>query len=155
VPLLYMGDELGLRNDHGYLADPDRAGDNRWLHRPAMPWPVADRRHVPGTVEQRIFDGVVALAAARRGTPQLHAATPVEVVDVGNPRLLALVRRHPLGPLLALHNVTEEPQRVDAWALDLVGPNPVDRIAGGPAPDDGAGLLLIPYQAVWLTDLDR
>src|SRR3954452_12399752 len=33
IPLLYMGDELALRNDTGYLAYPQRAPDNRWLHR--------------------------------------------------------------------------------------------------------------------------
>src|SRR4030095_15866511 len=65
-PLLYMGDELGLLNDHGYLDDPARAADNRWLHRPAMDWDLAGRRAEPGTVARRIFSALVALAAARR-----------------------------------------------------------------------------------------
>src|SRR5690349_4215803 len=33
LPLLYMGDELGLGNDVAYLDDPARADDNRWMHR--------------------------------------------------------------------------------------------------------------------------
>ena len=43
IPLLYMGDELGMLNDHGYLDDPALAADNRWLHRPAMDWEAAGR----------------------------------------------------------------------------------------------------------------
>jgi hypothetical protein len=38
IPLLYMGDELALRNDSGYLADAALAPDNRWMHRPPMDW---------------------------------------------------------------------------------------------------------------------
>jgi amylosucrase len=70
IPLLYMGDELGMRNDHGYLDDPARAVDNRWLHRPAMDRAAAGRRAEPGTVSQRLFSGLAALAAARRRTPR-------------------------------------------------------------------------------------
>jgi amylosucrase len=147
-----MGDELGLRNDHSYLDDPSLAADNRWLHRPAMDWELARRRTEPGTVEQRIFSALAALAEARRRTPQLHAATPVEVADLQQPQLFAFLRRHPLGTLLAVHNVTEQPQHVSPMALYLVGHDqPVDRITGQPARVDHGQVVLDPYQAAWLT----
>ena len=38
VPLLYMGDEIGLLNDLTYLDDPTLAHDARWAHRPPMDW---------------------------------------------------------------------------------------------------------------------
>ena len=41
IPLLYMGDEIGMLNDRSYLDDPDHAADNRWLHRPKMDWTAA------------------------------------------------------------------------------------------------------------------
>src|SRR4051794_2220326 len=47
LPLIYMGDELGLRNAPSYLAEPDKADDNRWMHRPVMDWDVAALRHEP------------------------------------------------------------------------------------------------------------
>jgi amylosucrase len=103
-------------------------------------------------VEQRIFSALVALAKARRRTPQLHAATPVEVVDLQQPQLFAFMRRHPLGTLLAVHNVTEQPQQVSPMALYLVGyDQPVDHITGQPARIDHGQVVLDPYQAVWLT----
>ena len=60
--------------------------------------------------------------------------------------------RHPIGPLLAVHSVTEQPQRVSPMALHLVGDDhPVDRITGQPAHVDHGGVVLEPYQAVWLS----
>src|SRR3954449_274023 len=43
LPLVYMGDELGMRNHPAGAADPD----NRWMHRPFMDWAAAERRHDP------------------------------------------------------------------------------------------------------------
>ena len=55
LPLIYMGDELALRNYYDFVEEPDHADDNRWVHRPPMPWDLADRRHIEGTVEYRIW----------------------------------------------------------------------------------------------------
>ena len=66
IPLLYMGDELALRNDTGYLADPERAPDNRWMHRPPMDWTAAARRDRPHDARG---PGVRVAAASRRGPP--------------------------------------------------------------------------------------
>src|SRR3954462_14766394 len=68
LPLIYMGDELGLRNDASYLDDPHKADDNRWMHRPAMDWEAASRRHAPATIEGRLWAGLQRLIAARRAT---------------------------------------------------------------------------------------
>jgi amylosucrase len=121
IPLLYMGDEIGLRNDPSYLDDPRLASDSRWLHRPWMRWDAAERRHLPGTVEQRLFEGLQRLVAVRRTLPQLHAASPLEVVDLGDPCLFAFVRRHPDGPLLAVYNLADRDTHVAASSLGLAG----------------------------------
>src|SRR4051794_4177761 len=55
LPLIYMGDELGQLSDSSYLAEPDKADDNRWMHRPRMDWDAAARRHDPESVEGRLF----------------------------------------------------------------------------------------------------
>src|SRR3954454_47303 len=66
IPLLYMGDELALRNDSGYLDDPERAPDNRWMHRPPMDWAAAARRNDPAMLEGRVFGRLQRLAQVRR-----------------------------------------------------------------------------------------
>jgi len=155
IPLLYMGDEVGLRNDSSYLFDPHLAGDNRWVHRPWMPWPDVERRHDPASIEGRVFAGVRHLVQVRRSLPAVHAAVESAPQDVGSAAVLALLRRHPAGPVLQLYNVTAQWQSVPAGAvgaqlgtgartwwdhLSTVAPKVVD-----------GRLWLPPYAAWWLT----
>jgi amylosucrase len=153
VPLIYMGDELGLAGDHSYLEDPNRRDDNRWLHRPRMDWKKAARRTSPGTLEHALFSGIRALVDARKRVPHLHGATPVEVVEEPHPHVFSFVRRHPFGVLLALHNFTEE---VRYASLDLPRSlgiaAPVDRISGRAPRVLGGDVELSPYEVLWLTD---
>ena len=69
MPLIYMGDELGLRNDPHWADDPAHADDNRWMHRPPMDWEAAERRHDPGRSRAHLGG-----AAAARGGAARHAA---------------------------------------------------------------------------------
>ena len=45
IPLIYLGDEVGTLNDYAYANDPAKAGDSRWVHRPATDWQQMARRH--------------------------------------------------------------------------------------------------------------
>ena len=64
MPLLYMGDELGLLNDYEYAQIPAHARDSRWVHRPKMDWVRAERRYDVNTIEGRIFTGVRSITQA-------------------------------------------------------------------------------------------
>ena len=93
-----------------------------------------------------------ALVHARAATPHLHAAIPAEVLDRDEPQLLLVVRRHPLGPLLAAYNLTERPAFVPADVMRDVGlGRTVDRLSGRTV-DGEAGVALDPYGAVWLLE---
>ncbi len=118
VPIVYMGDELGMRNDRAYGDDPDHRSDSRWLHRPTMDWAAAKRRDRPGSVEGRIFADLLRLVDVRRGTPQFHAATPLDVLDSGDPGVLAIARRHPAGTLTGLFNFSETRRFVDPAVIE-------------------------------------
>jgi amylosucrase len=107
IPLIYMGDELGLTNDLSYRNHPDMAHDSRWMHRPAMNWDRAERRRDPLTVEGEVFAGIRRILARRKQTPHLHAASPTEVIDAGVDGVFAFLRKSPLGPLLCLFNFTD------------------------------------------------
>jgi amylosucrase len=152
IPLLYMGDEVGLRNDRSYRADPDLADDNRWLHRPWMPWPDVARRYDPTTVEGRVFAGVRHLVRVRAGLPALHAAVESVPVDVADRHVLALLRRHPAGPMLQLYNVSPHWQPVPA---DLVAghlrttPGRWWEHLSAFAPAVADGIVAVPPYAAW------
>ena len=106
LPLIYMGDELGLRNDRAWAADPARRDDNRWMHRPPMDWEAAARRHDPASVEGRLWAGLRRLIDARRATRAVHAQGDGRAdLDRQRPRLrpLARARRPPAAAAGELH----------------------------------------------------
>jgi amylosucrase len=82
-----------------------------------MDWTAAERRRVPATPEARIFEDLCRLSEARRAAPQLHAANPLEVLELGDPALFGFVRTHPEGPLVAIHNFADAPRVVDGGRL--------------------------------------
>lgn len=154
LPVLWSGDELALRNDPAWAAEPGHERDNRWTHRPRLPWDVAERRHAAGTLEHRVWHALRAAARIRARQPALHAAIEAELLDPADPGVLGLLRPHPEWPLVALANVTDR----DAWwprdavpldgeLVDVLGP------MGGVRPGtlvDGDRLHLPPYAACWL-----
>ena len=147
LPLIWMGDELGLVNDYGYVDDPDYVDDNRWVHRPLMPWDRAERRHRPGTVEHRMWTGLRTAITARAGLVSLDASVESEVLDPVNAGVLVLLRRHPTETLAGVYNVTPSLQTLPRWVLP-VGNWAVDALTGThPLTDDA--LVLEPYQARW------
>jgi amylosucrase len=152
LPLLYMGDEIGLLNDHSFEKEPDKAHDNRWMHRPKMDWKRAEKRKKKGTVEERIFSGVHRILERRRACPQLAASCPTYVFDIGHPSILAVKREHPIGALLALFNFSESWQTLPrSW---LEGHGLVrfhDTLADQTLAAGFHELSLPPYGRIWLT----
>ncbi len=146
IPLIYMGDELGLLNDYDYVQDPAHKDDNRWLHRPKMDWAKAEKRQQEGTLEHRLFHGIKRLLEARARTPQLHAAFPTEALWQSNPHLLVLKRAHPMGTLVQVYNFSEQDQPLPWETLRTEGiVQPYDRIEENIAP-----AYLRPYARLWL-----
>ena len=156
LPLVYMGDELGLRNDHAWQHDPTRRDDNRWMHRPPMDWAAAERRHEPETVEGRLWSGLRRLIVARAASPAVHAQGRSEAVWTGNDHVFGLVREHAGERLLLLANFLAEPQRVDRGMVHgrgfAVDPDAAGVPDGRPVFVEGEALVLAPYQHAWLRD---
>lgn len=119
LPLIYMGDELGLLNYYDFVEDPDHADDNRWVHRPPMPWDFVDRRHMEGTVEHRIWHGLRHVIAARSSLPSLDASVESEILDPVNPAVLVLLRRFQTQTMVGVYNVTTESQKLPRWVIPL------------------------------------
>ena len=157
TPVLWMGDEIALGNDPGWADEPGHESDNRWAHRPRMDWERAELRHLPGTVEQRVWSGIRHLATVRSRLPQLHASIPSLVLPVVDPGVLAVARRHPLGPLVELYNFTESAR---SYPADLVEEHSGLRFGVGTdaltasdvGPGDDGKLRVAPHEALWVLD---
>ena len=152
VPLLYMGDEIGLLNDHSFESNPDLARDERWMHRPAMDWDRAARRSDPASIEGRLFAGLTHILGRRRATAQLHAANPTDILDFGVDGVFAFARRSPTGPLICLFNFTDRWLTLDLSALRAAGVTQWhDHLADAPVDLTHGHLALAPQGRVWLT----
>ena len=151
LPLIYMGDELGLLNDTAYLDDPAKAEDNRWVHRPAMDWSLANGHAERGGVADRVFTALTGLIRARQGLPALHASVATEAVTTGDPAVLVFRRRHAAGSIVQVYNLSESTRVV--WPGDLA-PLPPGRLlehVSGQVIDLSTPVTLPPYAAWWLT----
>jgi amylosucrase len=119
LPLIYMGDELALTNDYDYVDDPDHADDNRWAHRPRMPWDRADRRHIEGTFEHRVWHAIRHSVTVRAALPSLDASVETEILDPVNPAVLVFIRRHQNQTMVGVYNVTPDAQLLPRWVIPL------------------------------------
>jgi len=130
LPVLYMGDELAMDNDHGYLDDPTRAHDSRWIQRAAFDDARYRQRHDGATPAGRAHAGLRRLIALRRGTPDLAAGVPCTLLPAADPALLALARG---AGFIGLFNFSGRTLDVDLGAYG------------------GAGALqLAPWDQAWL-----
>ena len=150
IPLLYMGDELGLVNDSSYLQDPAKAEDNRWIHRPMMNWELADAAtKSSGTVASRIFQGIQQITQARKISPSLHASVATRVKAGRGTGVAIFERNHPAGQMIQVYNLSEDSRWVSSDELgDLNGI--VENRLRGEKFELGAGITLNPYSAYWL-----
>ena len=152
IPLLFMGDELGMRNDPSYADDGTLADDNRWLHRPRMNWDTAERRFGTASLEHRLFGMFRSLFADRAGTPALHGSAGVRIVSMPSPSLFGFVRTHAVGGRFAMvANFGRESVVLDLSLVGLDGWRPVRASALRLAEPEVA---LEPMGYVWLTTND-
>jgi amylosucrase len=148
-----MGDELAMRNDAGYLDDPERAPDNRWLHRPPMDWDAAARRHDPATLEGRVFDRLRRLGQVRRSLPALRGGAEPTVLDAGSDRVLAWRRRHPRsGSFVGLANFSSVPAGVDADTVTGFGTYRLALGSDGPLQVHGRELVVPGLGFAWYAE---
>ncbi len=152
IPLIYMGDEIGMTNDWGYLDVPGHAHDSRWVHRPRMDWDAAQNRETATTPAARIFRGTRHILARRRATPGLHAASPTVVCDSGNAGLMVVARRAPTGTILCVFNFTETwKQLSEPWARAQGVTQLHDALSDAAVQTFQGHIALPPYARVWLT----
>jgi amylosucrase len=151
IPLIYMGDEIGLLNDYDYRNKPDLAGDNRWMHRPAMDWALAAERRDWWTIPGRIFKGIVQMHSARRQTIAFHAQAGSHPVWTHNDAVFGLLRDSPRGRVLVLANFSERPQMVPGYRLyEMVFGGTLVDILTGRVFESAPGITLEGYEALWL-----
>ncbi|MFJ6001350.1 amylosucrase [Arthrobacter sp. NPDC092385] len=151
IPLLYLGDEVGQLNDYSYLSDPAKAGDSRWVGRPAYPADrYADRRD-PATDAGKVFAGLTHLIDVRKRTPEFAGGRLIPF-HTNNPHVLGYQRPGLLdgedSTVVALANVADTPQHVSAETLSGL-PTTALELIGGQQTLLAAGITLEPHGVRW------
>ncbi len=151
IPLLYMGDELGLLNDYNYVHVPEHRADSRWVQRPKMDWWFAESRHNKESIPGRIFSQLRQQIFTRKRLFQLHAQAKTTAVYTYNEQVFGLLRHSPRGNILALGNFSEGYQYVTGQRLQEIGFGGAlyDHL-GERAFNGRYGVTLEPFQAMWL-----
>ena len=118
-PMLSSGDEIAQVNGYGYHDDPALREDSRNLHRTPFQWDNAALRTKPGTVQQRVWDGLRQLEELRGSQPCFGPSASVSTWDTHDNGVLALVRRTGEETLVCLFNFTGDTRRI--WLDGLEG----------------------------------
>ncbi|MCP3870542.1 MAG: amylosucrase [Gammaproteobacteria bacterium] len=120
IPLVYLGDEIGMLNDYSYGNNAEKEGDTRWAHRPAFDWERASLRRDQNSIPGRIFRGLQRLIQIRQQTLAFTRAE-TEIIDSGNDQIFGYFRQHEDQSVLVLANFSEHEQIIAAKRLRLLG----------------------------------
>ena len=149
LPLIYMGDELGMGN--ATRADQQSRGgaDTRDLHRPTMDPGRQLERKAKGSLAQMVFQRLRGLQQSRLHHLELREPVRLSVRPAPHPALLLLQRNDALG----LFNFSSAPLVIPSAQL----PAPPERTVWARVDGQGAtgitrseDLAVGPYGALWL-----
>jgi amylosucrase len=144
LPLLYMGDELGLRNDYSYVNDPAKKDDSRWVNRVAVTEAQLAEATQPQTVSGRIYQQLQHLVKTRATLPVLGAGS-TRICACDNPHLFSYERELDGKSLRIVANFSEHPQY---WHSETN--HTLTDVLTGVSLCTGA-VPLQAYQVLWLT----
>jgi amylosucrase len=150
IPLIYLGDEIGLTNDYTYQHDPAKQGDSRWVHRVQFDWAKADQRHQRHTLAQGMYSRLHHMLIMRQQT-EAFTSGDIQLVQTHNPHVLGFMRVHVTGPVIVLANFSEQPQRILSEHLHDQGLGLTTRdLITGTIVSLADDVPLAPYQLCWL-----
>lgn len=150
IPLIYLGDEIGMLNDYRYEDDPGKSGDSRWLHRGTFDWGTADQRFERESLVSEIYSGMLKLVQIRQQNFAFTRAE-TELIDTDNRHVLGYFRHHDEQSVLVLANFSELEQEISAKRLRLLGlRRTITDIVAGRTVIATQTLKMAPYQMMVL-----
>ncbi len=149
IPLIYLGDEVGMLNDYEYRANPALADDSRWVHRPVTDWEKIEHRNEPGSLQQRVYQGLQKLIRLRK-EHEVFSGNQLQAIESGNPHVLSYLRGKRDDRVLVVANFSEQEQSISADILRSHGleNHQLDLLSGELLPPQG--VRLAPYQVLFL-----
>ena len=116
IPLIYLGDEIGTRNDYSYQDDPAHNHDSRWVHRPKANWDAYARRSDSKTVEGKVYQSFKSLIALRKKN-LVFSNGLLETLNTENVHVLGYIRRAGNQRAVIFANFSESEQIISSKVL--------------------------------------
>jgi amylosucrase len=154
IPLIYLGDEVGMLNDYSYMNDSSHSSDSRWVNRPKYPADRYATRNDMTTIPGQVFAGIAHLIRLRKSTPEL-ASGLAEGFYTANKHILGYQRMGPQGAVVCLVNFSDHPEWVARDQFTTLPEEIMDLITGKMMNVRREGIQLRSHQYVWLRSEDR
>ena len=150
IPLIYLGEELGVLNGYDYRADPHKAEDSRWVHRLEMDWSKAPEQSGFDRIAQYFWKMLHHLSKSRRSLPML-AGTAMRLIPTYNDHLLCFERFAEERRLIVVANFSEREQALpkETFTRLLCPEELTDHLTGDRFLP---GQTISPYGILWLED---
>ena len=117
IPLIYLGDEIGMLNDYSYRDHPLHKHDSRWAHRVSADWEAYARRDDLGTLEGRVFHSLKDLIALRK-THTVFSGGELELIPTENVHVLGFARLYNADRAVIFANFSESEQPIPAKVIE-------------------------------------
>lgn len=152
IPLIFLGEELGLCNDYSYLENPDKAEDSRWIHRVPMDWNDLDGQLDPGTVKGHLFRILQHFFEVRKTLPAF-GSNEMQLLPIDHPNILAYLRRSEGSTVVVIANFSEKWINLDVRHLRSMALSFFmnDQLSGQSFSTSGIWNIQ-PYDVYWLTE---
>lgn len=151
LPMLFYGDEIGYMNNQEYLREAGKSYDNRWMHRPMISWEKNAQKDVPGTIENRIYQGTRKLIAIRKKLPAISDHSNLDWSMAHNIHVAVFHRYNRDQQIVCAFNFDNNPAFLSWYAFREYGYQPdilLDHFSGkryNCGPDDNY-LIIDPYR---------
>lgn len=127
VPLIYMGQELGVKNDYSFQRDQVKMQDHRFVKRVAITPSLVQQRTKLSSQAQQIFSNIQQLVQLRQQHPVL-ATNHITLLRLSNPHILGYYKQAGRARLTVVHNFSNR------WQTVMIS---------------GTTVTLAPYASTW------
>ena len=150
IPLIYLGDEVGVLNNMDYINDAAKSPDSRWVHRVIKDDDLYKKATdtKASSVNAQLFSGFKQLINLRKRNPAF-AGGKLTTLNTNHPSVLCYLREFNGEMLYVITNFSEKAQVIDMSQTAIHGKTMLDLI-GNQRVTLNHGFSLQPYQYLWL-----
>ncbi len=155
LPLIYLGDEVGVLNDYAFVSDLAKCQDSRWVNRTKKNWPK-DTNNIDdiSTPASIIFHNLKNMIEVRKNE-SIFSGSRLKVLNLGTASVLAFQRGSVGDAVIVLVNFSAFRVSINDRNLALNHlSGSATNLLNEQVMDLNNGIVLEPYQFLWLKSLE-